>query len=262
MPWRQQQPFFAAPCRPDRSPAMNPTAFAIMAKAPAPQGVKTRLAPALGPSQRHALALALLQDRVDQLNRLSGSDVFLAFTPDEARGVLAQLLGGRAQLIAQRGDCFGQRLFAVTEVLFARGYRRVLLIDADSALVPDRSLEAAAAALMEVDVVLGPTLDGGYYLIGQRAPCAALYQNIRYSTAAVLDQTVARAQQAQLRVQLLPTSYDVDEPRDLKRLARDLALLPAHCRDRPRRTAELLASLRDQAVFDPYDDVSAPPSQR
>ncbi|PYM61267.1 MAG: DUF2064 domain-containing protein, partial [Candidatus Rokuibacteriota bacterium] len=145
----------------------------------------------------------------------------------------------------QRGRDLGERLAAAIGGELAAGPGPVLAIGADAPHVPAAALAEAAAALTRgADVVLGPAADGGYYLIGLRDPTPGLFTGIAWSTAGVLQATLARAAAAGLAVHLLPPSFDVDQVADLARLrallARDDVSLP--------RTAGMLAGLA--AVLD------------
>ncbi|MEM6787624.1 MAG: TIGR04282 family arsenosugar biosynthesis glycosyltransferase [Myxococcota bacterium] len=196
-----------------------------MAKTPGRVGVKTRLAPVLAPEARSRLARALLDDRIEQLTRIPGLDPHLAHTgtpPPQAAPASPPIPG-----FPQRGEGLGARLIHAAATLFARGYGRVMLVDADSPLVPDQTFVAATVALERVDVVVGPSDDGGYYLIGMRTPQPSLFRDVPFSTAEVLTVTRSRAREAGLETYLLPATYDIDEPADLERLRMDLADGPA-----------------------------------
>jgi glycosyltransferase A (GT-A) superfamily protein (DUF2064 family) len=116
-------------------------------------------------------------------------------------------------------------------------------MDGDSPTLPLGTLRQAFRALddPDVDVVLGPCEDGGYYLIGVRQPCAALFYDIPMSTPRVAAETLQRAEENGLRVALLPRWYDVDVYADLQRLAEELRTLPA---DRARHTRAFLANAK------------------
>jgi uncharacterized protein len=140
-------------------------------------------------------------------------------------------------LLAQRGEDLGARQARLISDVLSLGHQGALVIGTDSPTLPRECLDEAVSLVMapDVDLVLGPTDDGGYYLIGLRAPCPALFEGMPWSTSAVLPRTLDRAQRLGLRVACLPAWFDVDTKADLERLAAELAvtpgLLPRHTRD-------------------------------
>ena len=124
----------------------------------------------------------------------------------------------------QRGDAFGERLlYAATDIL-AIGYGAVCLIDSDSPTVPQQAFTAAVEALAKPGdrIVLGPSHDGGYYLIGMKSPHPAPFQRITWSTGTVFQETLDRCREAGLQVITLPTWYDVDDAATLDLLKSEL----------------------------------------
>jgi uncharacterized protein len=195
-------------------------ALAVMAKVPAPGEVKTRLCPPLTPAEAATLAECFLLDRLEQLGRMPDVDALLAFAPPERRPALHGLVPPRVRLVPQAGADLGARLDRVLTELLAEGYTGAIAVDADSPTLPTAYLRRACALLREgaVDAVVGPCEDGGYYLIGLRAPAPALFTDMPWSTAAVTDETLARARRLGLRLALLPSWFDVDRGEDLARL--------------------------------------------
>jgi rSAM/selenodomain-associated transferase 1 len=210
-----------------------------MAKAPGFTAVKSRLQPPLTSDEARALATAFLLDRLDALVALGGATVVLAFTPAEAQTALRQLTPHGVRLLAQRGDGLGERLGTLFDDLLAE-HAGVLALDTDSPTLPMAWVADALATLAtdEADVVLGPSDDGGYWSIGLRAPCAALFADVPWSTERVLATTLARAAANQLRVRLLPRWFDVDTEADLRRLCDAIASGGG-----PPRTAALMPAL-------------------
>ncbi len=219
-------------------------ALAVVAKVPVPGAVKTRLCPPLSPVEAARLARCFLEDRIAQVRLVPGADPILAFAPATRARELAGLVPPGVRLLPQRGADLGARLQRLLAGLLAEGYSGAVAVDADSPTLPLAFLRAACRVLRRgrVDVVLGPCLDGGYYLIGLRAPAPALFATMPWSTPAVLEETVARARRLGLRLALLPPWFDVDRGEDLVRLRASLKGGPAAYR--PART---LAFLRGQA---------------
>lgn len=227
--------------------------IAVMAKAPLLGKVKTRLAPRLGEEGALLLYRALLADKLAQLRQVHGVVPAVAFTPAEAAPALRDLAGPGVLLFAQRGGDLGERLHHACVDLFAAGAAGVLLVDADTPTLPVALLVEGVAALAPDAVVLGPAWDGGYYSIGLRAPRAELFSGVAWSTRHVLSQTVALARSSGLELRFLQSWGDVDEPADLDRLARELALLPEWTPAYPVHSKAALASLGVTAAPAPRD---------
>jgi uncharacterized protein len=191
-----------------------------MAKAPGFGPVKSRLHAALTPARATELYRCFLLDRLDALAALSGIQPVVAFTPPEGREVLAALAPPGFRLIAQRGADLGERLSDLLAGLLGEGHLGAMAIDSDSPTLPMTYVSEAAKQLEvgSADVVLGPCEDGGYYLIGLRAPEPALFEDIPWSTDQVLALTVERARDRKLRTHLLPVWFDIDTEPDLRRL--------------------------------------------
>ena len=188
-------------------------ALVVIAKDPAAGQAKTRLAAALGPRGAAHLAAAMLRDTVQAVARVDAAH-WLCFAPSEARERMAALAPGFG-LLPQRGGGLGDRLAACLEELLERGADKVAIVAADTPHLPLTAYEAGLALLDEVDVTLGPALDGGYYLIGARRPAPELFAGVPMGTGAVLEATLERARHAGLRVRLLPPARDLDRVEDL-----------------------------------------------
>ncbi|MGI8811987.1 MAG: TIGR04282 family arsenosugar biosynthesis glycosyltransferase [Pyrinomonadaceae bacterium] len=199
-------------------------AIVVMAKVPSAGSVKTRLRPFLTEIQCESLAVCFLHDII--ANTLSIiDDVFVAYYPTDAGDSMVGFCDERATLIKQIGDDLGERLDAVVSEVGRRGFSPVLVIGSDSPTLPDSTVITAVNAFIEpaVDLILGPTEDGGYYLIGIREPVSYIFNRIDWSTERVYRQTIARAKEAGLDdIVELPPWYDVDVPADLIRLDRDV----------------------------------------
>jgi rSAM/selenodomain-associated transferase 1 len=194
-------------------------AMVIMAKQPQPGAVKTRLCPPLSSQAAAALYQAFLLDKIAQVDRLKAACPVIAYTPDAARNYFADI-APQFLLVPQQGDGLGARLVNTFTYLFATGYTGVLAIDSDTPTLPTEFLQQAIEriALPQYDVVLGPSEDGGYYLIGLRALHRELFEDMPWSTAAVIPETRQRAKTKGLTVTDLPTWFDIDTPEELARL--------------------------------------------
>jgi len=201
-------------------------ALAVMTKAPRSGKVKTRLIPPLTPDEAAALNICFLRDTSAAITLAAGEGMargVAVYTPIGAEEAYVGILPVEFILVPQRGDAFGERLACASEDLLRLGFESVCLIDSDSPTVPPRAFSEAVRILAERNdvVVLGPSDDGGYYLIGLKQLHRSLFENIDWSTERVLEQTIERARQISLDVHLLPTWYDVDDRATLQRLCRE-----------------------------------------
>ena len=218
MPYRMLDPDF-----PDPSAAGH-CALAIMAKAPRPGKVKTRLSPPLTLDQAAALNICFLRDTCANLDVIEGASGLICYTPVGDEAAFDGLLPGRFLLLPQRDGNFGERLHAAAQDILACGFESVCLIDSDSPTVPASAYaEAVAALAMPGDrVVLGPSHDGGYYLIGLKTAHAAPFATINWSTGTVAEETRQRCREASLELVELPLWYDVDDAGTLELLRAEL----------------------------------------
>ena len=202
-------------------------ALAIMAKAPRPGRVKTRLTPPLTPEEAAAINICFLVDTTKNIAGLAdqgGCAGVISYTPVGDEHLFDGLLPDGYRLIAQRGNDFGERLLTTAQDLFAHGFGSVCLIDSDSPTVPREAFSRAIEALKHGDdrVVLGPSHDGGYYLIGMKQAHYEIFRNITWSTASVFDETVAAVRAIGVELVTLPMWYDVDDAKTLGLLRREL----------------------------------------
>ncbi|MGA2408929.1 MAG: TIGR04282 family arsenosugar biosynthesis glycosyltransferase [Candidatus Binataceae bacterium] len=206
-----------------------------MAKAARVGHVKTRLAASLSAEAVVELYRCMIQDTLD-LARSVPTDALAVVCPAADVTDLAAWLSA-IEIVGQQGQGLAAGLVSAFRTFIDRGYRRVVAIDADSPQLLPETLDKAFRLLDAADVVVGPTTDGGYYLVGSTTVQPELFDTHRMGTGSALDSLMATAQGLGLRVALTETNYDVDEPEDLGRLARDLYLRP----QRASRTAAWLA---------------------
>lgn len=204
--------------------AQQTTALAIFAKAPVPGQVKTRLCPPLTPDEAATLHGSFVLDTLERTRTAVGKfklpiDRYLGCAPSSSL-VFFKIMEERqaVSLFDQDGEDLGIRMARAFEHLFTRGYRSVILVGTDVPTLPLERYQQAAKLLETHDLVLGPALDGGYYLIGLTKPAPALFQNIPWSTDQVLSLTKAQADKLALSTALLPEWRDVDTPDDLRAL--------------------------------------------
>jgi rSAM/selenodomain-associated transferase 1 len=189
----------------------------VFVKAPRPGFVKTRLAAVLGSELAAAFYRAMAERVIVAVSPPAGTyDRAFVYAPADGFDELAPWIGGDAGVAQVEGD-LGARMAGAFDWAFARGASRVVLVGTDTPEVSSADVTAAHEALRGNDLVLGPALDGGYYLIGLRAPAPVLIERMSWSTTTVLDETLARAEAADLRTTSLPLRGDIDTLDDLRR---------------------------------------------
>lgn len=208
-----------------RKPSQGGELLGVFAKQPVAGQCKTRMAAVIGGDSAARVAEAFLRDTAARFDRTGGARC-LAYTPPtaEARRSFEGLGGGRYELWPQPEGDLGLRLAAFFEEGLARS-DRVVVIGADSPSLPIEYVERAFALLHDVDCVLGPAADGGFYLMGLRRGNDRLWGGIEWSTPRVLGQIVERIIEARFSLSMLPVWYDVDTWDDLQLLDGHLAAL-------------------------------------
>jgi rSAM/selenodomain-associated transferase 1 len=207
----------------------------IMAKAPRPGEVKTRLTPSLSPAAVPALYCCLLDDTL-ALARSVGDVEVAIMCPESDVKELARLAGNEVSIVAQKGEGLAAGLTSVFAHFVDSHPRRIIAFNSDSPHLPRSVLEDAFETLAAHDVVVGPTHDGGYYLVGAKASYPTLFAGDGMGTSSALERLESRARALELSVGFVAHFYDIDVVDDLTRLAEELRLAPA----RAPRTARWL----------------------
>jgi rSAM/selenodomain-associated transferase 1 len=202
-------------------------ALAVMAKAPRPGTVKTRLSPPLTAEQAAVLNICFLRDMATNIADVAAANDasgLVCYTPVGDEDLFDGLLPAGFKLVAQRGDGFGERLLAAAEDILACGFGAVCLINSDSPTLPANALCHAVEELNRHGdrIVLGGASDGGYYLIGMKAPHPKPFAGIHWSTSTVYAETVAAIARTGVELVELPVWYDVDDNETLKLLQDEL----------------------------------------
>lgn len=218
-------------------------ALAVFAKAPIAGQVKTRLCPPLTFEEAAELYRCFLIDSVSRACTLADVHICLAFTPAHSAPLFREVLRFPLRYIPQRGASLGEREANLFTELLQAGYARVVIVGSDIPTLPLAHLRDAFALLADPrnDVVIGPSKDGGYYLLGARQLHPALFENIPWSTSSVFAETLEQARHSGLTVAQVPAWYDVDAEAELQQLAVEL-IPPEHAARAP-RTRALLARL-------------------
>jgi uncharacterized protein len=197
----------------------------VFVKAPRPGAVKTRLAASLGTERAAALYRAMAKEEIRRTAPRGDYARVLCFDPPDARDEIAAWLPGEV-LEPQHGADLGARMAHAIQSAFDAGARRVAVIGTDVPACGHEHVAAALRALDDHDVAIGPTHDGGYYLIALDRPRPALFQSIPWSTPSVLPATAERAGVLGLTVLMLDPLRDVDTLDDVRALRPSLEVIP------------------------------------
>jgi uncharacterized protein len=223
------------PARQESGSALGDCTLAIMAKAPRPGAVKTRLAACLPPLAITELYRSLLQDTLALAQSLDGVETAIVSPASDVED-LSHVAGAGVRVVAQTGEGLAAGLTSVFAHFAAAGRRRIVAFNSDSPHLPASALRLAFDALRSCDLVIGPTHDGGYYLVGAREAHPGLFAASALSTTNALEALLARARAFGLSVRSMDPFYDIDVPADLSCLAEELRLAP----ERAPRTARWL----------------------
>jgi rSAM/selenodomain-associated transferase 1 len=236
--------------------------IAFMAKASAPGRAKTRLVPPLTFAEAADLNTVFLQDVAENLilaGEQIGADAgaaivgYAAYGPPGSTDFFRRILPGSIGLIEAWLPNFGDCLFHTIGKIFRRGHGSAVVLNSDSPTLPTAFLVETAEVLARPGdrAVLGPSTDGGYYLLGLKQPHARMFEDIPWSTERVAEQTLARAREIGLDVHMLPAWYDVDDVDALKRLDVELRDADPQARQRepecPRFATHTAALMRQLA---------------
>ena len=199
------------------------SALIIFAKAPAAGQVKTRLCPPLTPDEAASLHGSIVLDTLECSRNARKLDRFLACSPSKQHPFF-KAVGARhgVQLWDQVGHDLGMRMDQAFRSAFELEYQSTLLVGTDLPTLQSATLEQALRSLADYDIVLGPTLDGGYYLIGLKKPVPELFLDIPWSTDHVLSLTQQKAGALGLSITLLPQQRDLDTIDDLNAFIKEM----------------------------------------
>lgn len=216
-------------------------AMILFTRVPSPKWGKTRLRPFLSDAQCAALQTAFLQDIAEEMNRVTAA-MFVAWEGDDPQAL--RPLFPDAAFFQQSGPGLGERMHrAVTHVL-SLGFDACLLFGSDLPMLTAEHLNSAFSALERADVTLGPSPDGGYYLVGLKHPCAAIFENQSYGSNSVYERTRAAIRAEGLAFTPALPCADADTPQDLAAAWKLLM-------DRDTRTSQFL-----RAIFEKEEPIS------
>lgn len=189
----------------------------IMTKEPVSGKVKTRLTPPLTQNEAANLYRCFLQDRFLEVDGLEAVDIAIAYAPITAGKYFLNTCREKHTLFAQRGTNLGEKLSWIFKEKLSEGYTAVSVTGCDFPDLPNRFVRASFDLLMseQADIVFGPSFDGGYYLVAMKKLHPEVFVDIPWSTEHVLSQSLERAAQLKLHVELLPPWNDLDRFEDL-----------------------------------------------
>jgi rSAM/selenodomain-associated transferase 1 len=203
---------------------MSRRVLGLFAKQPVAGQVKTRLAAVTSPEWAASVAAAFLADLVERFASCAAQRI-LVYTPNEAASYFAGIARDSFTRVPQSPGTLGQRMQSFLQDQLDGGTESVLIIGTDSPTLPLAFLEQAFQALEQADVVLGPATDGGYYLVGCSRHVPPIFDDVAWSSATVLTETITRLAEPSWRLAVLPPWYDVDTLDDWQMLCGHLAAL-------------------------------------
>ncbi len=196
----------------------------IFVKAPIPGDVKTRLIPHLTGLEAAGLYKCFVGDVLKNSFQISSQiKIQVAYQPHPKASDLSWL-GHKTSpdIFHQEGRSLGERLIHAFGVAFGRGAKQVVVLGSDSPNLPADYIEQAFNALSDSDVVLGPAVNGGYYLVGLSRPCLRLFEDVSWSSDQIFERATHNAQKYGYALKVLPAHYDVDTYDDLMTLYKEL----------------------------------------
>ena len=217
-------------------------ALAIVSRVPSKEG-KSRLCTVLTPAQREALQWAFLEDLLEKVSFIKEVECYLAVTPPGELNELVKKLEFSGQVLPQSSGDLGQRMHDIALQLFLRGHAPVILIGTDVPLLPPSHIHKALYLPEQNDLVFGPALDGGYYLIGMRKFTARVFKGISWGSDIVLGDTLKMCKENKLSFGLLDSLMDIDRPGDLPALMRQYENKMIDTASIPERTIRFLKSI-------------------
>lgn len=234
-------------------------AFVIFAKAPEPGNVKTRLQPHLAQEESAELYRNFILDTVTTSQKLDNTDVYMACLPTKEHPAFADLAAGRnITLLDQRGHDLGERMHNVLRFFISRGYKKAVIVGADSPSLPVDYIEMAYKDLDNKHLVVGPSYDGGYYLLGAAGISPDIFDQVPWSTMNVFNITLRKARAQKLEYAVLPYWYDVDTVRDVHHLYDHLVSICPAGNGVGKHTMSYLKKLVGKGKITPNDEMQEP----
>ncbi len=198
-------------------------AVILFARDPVLGQVKTRLSSSFDDETILKLYICFVEDSLDKIRQVDDADCFVGISPENHSGFFNGTESSGMSLFVQQGDTLGDKMRKAFVDRFRQGYNKVVIIGSDSPSLPVSYLDKALAS--EKDLVLGPSTDGGYYLIAMTGKVSEVFGGVAWGTENVLEETLKKVKETNVSLELLPVWYDVDFPEDLKFLKTHLTLI-------------------------------------
>ncbi len=221
------------------------TAIVVFAKEPHAGRVKMRLSRAVGPEKAAALYKCFIVDTLEKIRPLPVARKDLGYMPEDSRDYFREMVAPFLDIstFAQQGDDLGERLQHAFQREFSSGAENIVTIDTSTPTLPKSYIEEAFDSLQKVDAVLGPTFEGGIYLVGSRLPTTVLFEGVPWGTPDVFRQMVFNVSSAGLSLKSLEPWYSVDTEHSCQFMKAHLnALSHSGAKELPRETFEWLNS--------------------
>lgn len=193
----------------------------VFIKYPKAGYVKTRLAKAIG-SKNAALLYKIFTETVVKRIKSTYYKIFVFYMPVSKRKEVISWLGDDLNYYSQKGIDLGQRLKNAFKIAFENGAKKVVVIGTDSPLIEQKEIKDAFAKLNDRECVIGPSRDGGYYLLGLKKYNADVFKDIKWSTEKVFSQTVGKLEESNAKFLVLDFNFDIDNVEDLCVLKKEL----------------------------------------
>lgn len=194
----------------------------VFAREPEKGRVKTRLKGVLSETGCLNLYKAFLRDTINLAQKVKVQEYVIAYDSTDGAKPYLKSIASKFNFYRQEGKDLGQRMHNTFSYARAIKADKSVIIGSDSPGLPVNLIKAAFQKLDKYDLVLGPSEDGGYYLIGLKYPCEELFKDVRWSSGDVLSATLKKAKRLRKKYFLLDTWYDVDDAKSLARLESDL----------------------------------------
>ncbi len=219
-------------------------ALVLFAKAPIAGNVKTRLQPQITPVNSALLQEALIKDTINKMISKNNLDKFVYFWPAEQKNMFENFIGGLPiQLCCQSGKNLGEKMAQAFQDLFDKRFHKVVIIGTDSPTLPAKYIIKAFEKLNKSEIVIGPSADGGYYLIGLKEKVCPVFSSVDWGTSKVLSQTEKLIKENNVSLSLLPVHYDIDTIDNLYFLKTHLRLLSHSGEELPVYTERILGKI-------------------
>jgi rSAM/selenodomain-associated transferase 1 len=204
-----------------KSASSHENCLVLFVKAPEKGKIKTRLSHLIGDNVTRNLYKTFVADMLDSFQYKPKYSLRIAFHPRNAKSKVVRWLGKDYSYLPQKGDGLGERMSHTFKEIFSEGFEKALIIGSDIPDLPQHVLLKAFESLGTYDAVIGPSFDGGYYLIGFRNDTffPEIFNEIKWGTDTVFSQTLDKFNRSQT-VRIMPLWWDIDLPEDIKGLLR------------------------------------------